>query len=243
MLLAITDTETTGTSPDENRITDIGIVLFSTDAKRIIDTFSMSINEPDHGLINDYITELNGTTSDFLNDFGTHPEDERVHLFEHIQYLFDRADYCVAHNAQFDRGMLEGFYKRYNRKMPEKDWICSQRDIKYPRTCKYENLTYLSGFYNIINPMQHRAIGDAFVTTEIIKRHNIDSIIKRYKSRMNGTIDADKVKVIVKLEFDQKEEREVVKSYQFKWDRENKLWWKMIIKEDIQTLPFKVELL
>jgi DNA polymerase III subunit epsilon len=242
MLLAITDTETTGTNPEQNRITDVAILLYSVEREMVIDSFSQLINETDHGTISDYIEELNGTTSDLLNEYGTVPDDG---LFEKLNGMYSRADYCVAHNAQFDIGMLTKFHTRYGYEMSEYKWICTQHDIKYPRTCKYENLTYLAGYYNIINPMQHRALGDCIVVSEVLKNFKFDDIIKRNNQRHKGcgVKDEGNILATIKIDFNDMEKRDQVKSLGFKWNKQEKYWQKRVIQEDLQTLPFKVELI
>ena len=100
-MFAIIDIETTGGSPDRNRITEMAIILH--DGEQIIKEYSTLINPKCS--IPYYITQVTGINDDMVKDAPYFHEvaKEILELTEHATF--------VAHNVKFDYSFVKAAYK------------------------------------------------------------------------------------------------------------------------------------
>ena len=231
IILAIIDTETTGLVASKEKLTELAIVYYSCKYKNPIKYFSVLINEPNRKPIRKYIVNLGGISDDMLNDYGVVPNDK---LFNKIDALINKADYCVAHNSHFDKGMIEEFYKRYNKQIPTKKWICTQRHIDYPKHIKKgRDLISLAAYHKFLNPFPHRALPDCQTVIKILQHYDTSLIVKNN----NDSI----YKVIVKIDYEEEDLREQIKSYDFRWNKDLKSWIQKKRKDEIEYLPIEIK--
>jgi DNA polymerase III epsilon subunit-like protein len=90
------DVETTGLDSAEDRITEVGAVLFNWDTQTPLVVLSKFVN-PGRPIPVE-ITKVTGITDEMVADYGC-PEEE---VFGDLQGLLGRADFAMAHNAAFD---------------------------------------------------------------------------------------------------------------------------------------------
>jgi len=179
MLLLGIDTETTGFSFEDDRVTEIGAVLYDTELLQPVSIYSELIDEPGREPLKPIITKLTGITDEMILNWGFSPMDAAVRL----SYLLDKCDYVVAHNAPFDKGMLKGMHDRLGILMTEKPWIDTTKDLPIDKElCKHTNLLYLAAHHGIINPFSHRAVTDVLTMLTIMGKYNFDEIIKRFEA-------------------------------------------------------------
>ena len=91
------DFETTGLDAKEDRIIEVGAVLWDWETGTPLQLLS-SLVHPER-YIPEEITKLTGITNEAVSDFGR-PEDE---VFNDLWYLLGCADYAMAHNARSTR--------------------------------------------------------------------------------------------------------------------------------------------
>lgn len=115
--LMIIDTETTGLDPAEDVAFEIGYVLASYSKKtgvifNVIDTYS-GTEDPGYEL-SDEIMSITGV--DYENEV-------KGNKFDDAKVIADvaRSDLVIAHNARFDRPMVEKRFSGFK----EKPWVCS----------------------------------------------------------------------------------------------------------------------
>lgn len=175
-ILAI-DTETTGLSFDEDRITELGWCLYDTETNTPLIIQNDLIR--DHGMqISPAITELTGITDDMCNLYGVSIH-TALFAFKHYSGY---ADAYLAHNAAFDRGMLQAAAQREGIILTDLPWICSDRDIPYPKSIFTRKLTHLAAEHGFINANAHRAIFDVMTMLKIVSHYNWAEIIETSKS-------------------------------------------------------------
>src|SRR5246500_795100 len=159
LVAAVVDVETTGTNPDRDKITELGICLFEYDRQsgRIYRVLGSWEWFEDPGIpIPPEITKITGITDAMVTG---HCIDDSA-----VNDLLDRVVLVIAHNADFDRRFLE-------KRLPafaSKHWACSRSDIDWKiegiRSSALEFIAYSLGFFHD----QHRAASDCRATVHAL---------------------------------------------------------------------------
>ncbi len=159
-LYAVVDVETTGGSYQKARLTDIAVYLF--DGEKIIDEFTTLIN-PEQP-IPYMITKLTGITDEMVADAPKFYE-----VAKRLVEITENAIF-VGHNVAFDYNFIRHEFKSlgYNFK---RQTLCT---VKMSRKVLPGHVSYslgnLCGSIGIEITNRHRASGDAFATTWLLKR-------------------------------------------------------------------------
>jgi DNA polymerase-3 subunit epsilon len=155
LVAAVVDVETTGVSPDSDKIIELGICLFEYDRQtgRIYKLLGSWEWLEDPGFaIPPEITNITGITDEMV---AGHRIDERA-----VNDLLGRVVLVIAHHADFDRRFLEERLPVF----PAKHWACSRADIDWKaegiRSSALEFVAYSLGFFHD----GHRAASDCRAT-------------------------------------------------------------------------------
>jgi DNA polymerase-3 subunit epsilon len=155
LVAAVVDVEITGTSPDCDKIIELGICLFEYDRQngRIYKVLGSWEWLEDPGLpIPPEVTNITGITDEMV---AGHRIDDRA-----VNDLLSRVVLVIAHNAGFDRRFLE---KRLPA-LTTKHWACSRFDVDWKaegiRSSALEFVAYSLGFFHD----GHRAASDCRAT-------------------------------------------------------------------------------
>ena len=155
----VVDTETTGLNMQRDKIIELGFVAFEYDASsgqiyRVLHTYD-GFEDPQEPL-SDVVKKLTGIDDAMLQ--GQHLDDEEITTW------LRKASLVIAHNASFDRAMLE-------RRLPqvkECAWGCSFADIDWQAEGvggrKLDYLAFCMGFFFD----GHRAVNDAQATLHLL---------------------------------------------------------------------------
>jgi len=161
--LAFVDVETTGSSPERARVTEVGVVRVDFDGDAIrVDEWSTLVNP---GVpIPSEIQWLTGITNDMVRAAPS---------FAHIaQAVFDRLDGAVfvAHNARFDYGFLRAEFNRAGLSFVAKT-LCTVRLSRYlyPDRAPH-TLDAIIDRFCLEGEPRHRALGDARVLWRLLQR-------------------------------------------------------------------------
>jgi DNA polymerase-3 subunit epsilon len=168
MRLAFVDLETTGGSPTDDRITEVGIITVDIDERdprlpiEPVLEWSTLVNPGTP--IPSFIQALTGISDDMV---ASAPSFDQV-ADEVQQRLSDRL--FVAHNARFDHGFLRNAYRRLGRTF-RPDVLCTVRLSRklYPGYARH-NLDALIERHRLSAEMRHRALGDARLLWQLWQR-------------------------------------------------------------------------
>lgn len=225
------DTETTSLSAEEGYITEIGLVLFSTEHHQPVKMFGALVQVPVS--LSTEITNLTGITNEMLSEFGISQGD----ALKAILAFAAKAEYLVAHNAPFDRGFLEALCKREGKAMPDKLFVDTRTDL-VPEAYllgKSASLKYLAADHGFVYPA-HRAMNDVLAMLQILDKYPIDSILERAKTPNVH------VRAIVSFE-----DKNLAKERGYFWKPERKLWIKPLklseVEREKESAPFSVVLM
>ncbi len=171
----VTDTETTGTKAETNRIIELGAVKVEDGA--VVDRFQSLVN-PQRS-IPGRITKLTGITTGMVFDAPTIDEV----LPAYVDFLGDGL--LTAHNLSFDKGFLDAERERTGAEPLPNETLCTVRLARRLLPgLDSKGLSRLVQFYDITVDGRHRALGDAEATAHVLTRllsqlafeHEIDTV-------------------------------------------------------------------
>lgn len=224
------DTETTGLSAVDDRIIELSAVLWDWDCAVPLVLFSHLIN-PGRSIPPE-ITKLTGITDGQIQEFGVAEDGALIDLAN----LMLKADYCMAHNAPFDRGFIGVAFKRNGHDEYPTPWLDTLQDIKYPPEIVTRNLRHLAAEHNFLNPFAHRSLFDVLTMLRIASEYRLDDIVKRAAEPT--------LYVQALVSFDEKEK---AKERGYRWYAPTKLWWRPFKQSDYvaekDTCGFRTALL
>ena len=212
------DTETTGLTPSDNRIIEIGAVLWDWNTGTPLRMLSQFVI-PEMP-IPEEITKLTGITEEMIEQYGVLEED----VLRELSGLICDADYLMAHKAEFDMGFIDQAFTRRGMTAPGKICLCSLEDIKYPPEIKTRNLRHLAAEYGFLNPFAHRAIFDVLTMLKLAEQFNLEDIIARSQEPT--------VYVQAIVSFD---EKELAKERGYHWCGAKKMWWRSWKQNDYEA--------
>jgi DNA polymerase-3 subunit epsilon len=158
-MYAVIDLETTGGRADQDRITEIAIVLH--DGHQRVGEFTTLVN-PDRP-IPPYITDITGISNAMVAD--------APRFYEVARQVVELTEGCifVAHNVSFDYGFLREEFKRLAYTY-DREKLCTVRmsRILMPGLPSY-SLGPLCSRLGIPNLARHRAKGDADATVQLLE--------------------------------------------------------------------------
>lgn len=157
----VLDTETTGFDVENDRVIELGMLLFEFDAAtgevlRVLRTFD-ALEDPGFP-IPPASTEIHHITDDMVRG-------QRINDADVAQVL-DGVSVVVAHNAGFDRPFVEARWPLF----ADLHWACSLKDIDWRQegfgSAKLDYLLYTQGLFHDA----HRAEADCWALLEILSR-------------------------------------------------------------------------
>lgn len=213
---AIVDTETTGTDPATDRIIELCVLVFEYSAETgevawVSDVYD-GLEDP-RIAIPPQSTAIHGITDEMVS--GEALDDEAV------EGLLDGVHWVVAHNAAFDRPLLE-------RRLPifaRLNWLCSMKevpwsDLGFPGT-KLEYLATERGFFY----EGHRSEIDCRALLEVLrvplpgKDHSPWQLLLAAGPRRSYKLWA------LGAPFETKDQ---LKARGYRWDGERRTWYKLL---------------
>lgn len=157
------DVETTGLSPYNDRIVEVGAVVFEN--KVPVKSFGSLVNP--NRFISPSVTKINHITNEML---AAAPSEEEVYskLYDFMKEAMDGQVIVCAHNAKFDMDFLSETFRRigYNAEILYTDTLYISRNL-VPELYDHKQPTVAKHF-GIINENAHRAESDAEVCGKIL---------------------------------------------------------------------------
>ena len=172
MNILMLDFETSGLSPEADRITEVGALLVNEKWDKVA-SFNHLIYDKDASPITPEITALTGISDSLLMEKGK-PATE---VFEALGMFAGKVDFAVAYNEEFDSGMFRAAMKKYTLDMiPEismllqTPWLCAMKDVEKNYNLKCWKLGHLCLDHGLaVDPsVLHRAIDDIELTRRML---------------------------------------------------------------------------
>ncbi|WP_319379900.1 3'-5' exonuclease [Thiomicrorhabdus sp.] len=222
--VCLIDTETTGLDTQSCEIIELGYQLIEFDSHgrfyRVLAAKNF-LNEPE-GEISSEVTQVTGLT---LEDVKGHsiPWDE-------VETDMQQVQLCVAHNAAFDRPVLE----RYSEVFVDKIWGCSVAQIDWQKLTdvgsrSQEFLCWkVGGFYY----GAHRALDDVQALTELLSQ----PVGTEEKSAFFYLLKAVRSsKSLVKATGAPFEVKDALRSRGYRWNASERVWQKVIEQAELES--------
>lgn len=210
---AVIDTETTGTDPLLDKVIELAIVVFEycpqTGAVgRVLERYD-AFEEP--GMpIPPEATAIHGITDDMVRG---HRLDDAA-----IGALLKGVGIVIAHNARFDRQMLEPRLPVFAT-LP---WACSWQEVPWHEagieSSKLEYLAYRSGFFY----EGHRAEVDCYALLEVLRKPFGDTGLPALKVLLESARKPSFRLWATNSAYDTKD---VLRKRGFRWDADKRCWF------------------
>lgn len=216
------DLETTGLNKDTCKIIEFAGKVTAIDKSNgallgIVDEYE-SFNDPEES-IEPEITRITGITDDIV---AGHSID-----WESVSRVLNQADIIVAHNASFDRSFMD----RYLPLSQDKIWVCSVSDINWPErgfgARGQEILCIWHGFYY----ESHRAMSDVDALIHLVT-HEAEELDN---AALELIANAEKPTYKIAALNSPFETKDILKSRRYRWDPQNRYWWKNLVLDEIDT--------
>ena len=218
----ILDTETTGLDFEKDEIIEIAIrkwIYHKKDHTLIkpIEEYS-ALNEPVKNEISEAITEITGITkADVLG--------KKID-WSIVSRLIHESDFVLAHNAGFDRPMIEAV-PAVSEISSSKIWACSLAQVDWAKmgflSSKQELLSIFHGFHYA----GHRALTDIDALANILlKGDYLKEILLNAKTKQ-VRVDC------VQAPFDSKD---LLKANGFSWNAASKFWTRLVAEPQLEDM-------
>ena len=221
-ICSILDTETTGLDHKSDEIIEIAIRKWIYHKKdhylvKPIEEYA-ELNEPLRNEISDIITELTGITKDDVKG-------KKID-WEIVSKIISESDFILAHNAGFDRPMIEAV-KEIRDISASKFWACSFKQVDWASkgfiSSKQELLSIFHGFHY----SGHRALTDIDALANLLMQGD-------YLKEILANAKIKQVSVnCIKAPFDAKD---LLKSKGFFWNAPSKFWSKLVSETELEAV-------
>jgi len=173
----VVDVETTGSSPEKNRMTEIAMVLVK--GGEIVSDYSSLVNP--RQFIPPYIARMTGIS----NEMAFKAPESNLVMREAEKFIPTQGGVFVAHNVRFDWSFVQTTFMREGLHMPAISQLCTLKLARrlLPQYIK-KNVGALAQYFGIPLLNRHRAYADAKATALVLielleiaeSDHNISTI-------------------------------------------------------------------
>lgn len=164
--ILVFDFETTGLSPINNEILEIGAIRYENINGNLeeVDNLEFILNTDE--AISPKITEITGITTAMQEEFGVSQQEG----FQRLSSLIDEDTLLIAYNIQFDLGFLTQLYrKNYDVKYEVKNDVLDVMAVYKDRHRFPHRLESAISTYQINLPNTHRALDDVKATYGVLE--------------------------------------------------------------------------
>lgn|SRR5690554_1923773 len=175
--ILVFDFETTGLSPINDEIIEIGAVKYELVNDSYVQTDELQLILKTDVLISPKITQITGITKEMQDIEGVSQEEG----FQRLSALINSDTLLIAYNIQFDLGFLLNFYhKYYSRSYQIENDVLDVMAVYKDRHRFPHRLESAIATYQISIPNSHRALDDTKATFAVLKAmaNEKDVIIK-----------------------------------------------------------------
>jgi len=222
--VALLDTETTGLDTSVVEIIELGYMIVEVDTQTgqffdVIKSFNQ-LQQPSEPLPPE-ITEVTGLTD---ADLAGQSID-----WAEVEADLESVDLIVAHNAGFDRKMME----RYSQAAVNTLWGCSVNDVDW-KSMGQKNRTQEWLVYSIAGAYYsaHRALDDVSALSLLLSR-KVPGTDEFIFSQLMSSAEQDLC--ILKATGSRFEEKDNLKAAGYRWNADSRLWCKEVVAYELEA--------
>jgi DNA polymerase-3 subunit epsilon len=239
------DFETTGLDTKNDRITEVGAVLWDTDTRAPLLTLSdfvydVAMEEKFTPETTAMMARVSGITPEMLREFGRTP----AHALEALDQLIThhQITHVVAHNGDgYDRPLLISELDRLGLSCPALraiPWVDTKHDLPWETPPDSNRLKHLALDAGFINPFPHRAVFDVLTMLKVLGAFEFGAVL-RFRE-----VPWLVVRAVVSYD-----ERQLAKDARYSWEQVgdlkfDKCWVKKIkankLEEETKARTFQV---
>ena len=221
------DTETGGVNHKVHKIIEVATILYSLEYASPITSFSALLPVGDNPA-----ESINGIPEGLLKYANTTSMISAV-----VDELICASDAILAHSASFDMYFMQDVAEEWGVSPSSKPWICTMRDIEWPKKTKHRNLVAIALAHGVPVIAAHRALTDVDILARLLTRvaetgTDLEELVAR----------AMRPKVLVEALVDYPD-RDIAYCNGFDWDPQKRQHLREIPEEDIDALPFKCRII
>lgn len=225
MLVCGADTETTGLDTANDRIIEIGAMLYDTDSKQPLRVFNAFIRPADP-LPNGYVSPT-GIKGEWLMAHGI-PLHEAFGEFQKLISAMPEP-IVVGHNIiGYDKPIIMAELKRHGivgHAFESAHMIDTRQDLPLPSEPSSRKLVHmLPEFARTINPFEHRAIFDAAACLLLMSQFDFAEVLAISKLPL--------ITVRALVTYEMEKERQGAKALRYNWSGPPKKIWTKEIREN-----------
>jgi len=205
MIFLSFDVETTGLDVQNDRVIEVGAVLYSTGHNKCLKSagFLVKTDKP----ISADITKLTGVHPGAVDKFGI----DSFTAINIVLVMASKADAIIGQNVlRFDKKILESWGARENTVIPEKLWIDTMYDLP---GVDGKHLGYQAADHGFLNMFPHSALGDCQTVLKLVSMYDIEKVVERAKSPF-----------VVLQAHQKRHENDLAKKAKFRWNPDRKIW-------------------
>jgi DNA polymerase-3 subunit epsilon len=228
--LLIVDLETTGLTPGECQVIELGAILYSVPYHCVIQQLSTLFP-----VLENPAEVVNRISA----DASVEACDRYPLLLQVFQQWVEDADYLVAHNAEFDRQ----WFGQAPLPAIHKPWLCTYQDFIWPMNLKPVNLVTTALNHGIGVSAAHRALTDCqliaalFDRVEAYQSGQLKSLVEQAIQRSQEPT----LTIIAQVSY---ANRDLAKAQDFRWNSETRQWIKQLRRSDLEKeqplYPFQI---
>lgn len=229
MIVLGLDLETTGLDKVKDRPIEVGLTLWTTNFNRSLESRNFLI-QSEGVSVKPEITEITGINQKMVDNFGLQPDE----AYEEVEYMVNRAQALVAFNGgRLDIPMMQQWAKRLGKTFPDKLLIDPFSDL--PKTSEsvtpgmrgQEQITMCAKEKIYYDP--HEAGADVGAMLRLMATRPFELVMQRAQSP-----------TVVIQSHQARHQNEAVKKHKFRWNPDEKIWWKKVKQVDLDTLVREV---
>lgn len=220
MLVGLIDTETTGLLVNEDKVIEVGCVLYDTDSRQPVRMYD-SLIRPRDPLPEGYVSPT-GIKGEWLTQHGVSFPDAMGEVQRMIATMPEPI--LVGHNIiNFDKPILLAELARDNMEhgIATAHIIDTRQDLPFEQEPSSRRLIHmLAEFAKTINPFEHRALFDAVACAKLLDLFPFEQILANSRQPL--------ITLRACVTYEMEKERQGAKELRYAWDGQKKLWTKQI---------------
>lgn len=219
MLISAYDTETTGLDTKNDRIIEVGFILYDTDARQPVRMYDTLIR-PRDPLPEGYVSPT-GIKGEWLTQHGVSLPEALGEIQRMIAAMPEAI--VVGHNViNYDKQITMAELEReqiVGHGLAAAHYIDTRQDLPLEKEPSSRKLIHMLAEYGkTINPFEHRALFDAAACLKLIDLFPFETILEMSKIPL--------VTIRACITYQMEKERQGAKDLRYNWNGEKKLWTK-----------------